>query len=152
LRISVLNQQKNLPIAAASVKAVVKEVFSLEEAQTDELSIYFVTTEEICRLHKAFFNDPSITDCISFPIDLPGETHTGYHVLGEIFICPQTAIDYLLTQGKDENAYQETTLYLVHGLLHLLGYDDVEKSDEQAMRTSENRHMQHLLAKDLLLH
>jgi probable rRNA maturation factor len=146
MKISVSNRQKDLKIRAAPVKSIVKEVLKNENFSTDELSIHFVTRKDICTLHEQFFNDPSPTDCISFPIDNEEDVECGYHVLGEIFICPQSAIDY-----DQKNPYAELTLYLVHGLLHLLGYDDLDEKKLPKMRAAENRHMKLLESKDLVL-
>jgi probable rRNA maturation factor len=140
----VFNRQKDVPIKKVSTKPIVKEVLEGEGAHTDELSIYFVTFEEICRLHADFFNDPSPTDCISLPLD--DQDSLGYHVMGEIFICPAAAQAY-----DPDNLYQEITLYLVHGLLHLLGYDDMQPGDRKKMRAAEKRLMKTLSDKKLLL-
>ena len=56
------------------------------------MGVYFVTMKEICRLHDQFFNDPSPTDCITFPIDLDPATADRY--LGDIFIAPEAALAY----------------------------------------------------------
>lgn len=147
MEVSVFDEQEALKINGSSVRPIVEAVLSLEGRKTDEVAVYFVTTEEITRLHGEFLDDPTPTDCLSFPVD---EEHEGpHHVLGEIFICPQTAKEYVL--GTSEDPYVETTLYLVHGLLHLLGYDDIEPSDREAMRAAEKRHMTHLVSKKLLL-
>lgn len=131
------------------MRAIVKEVLKVEKCPTNQVNIYFVTTEEISRLHQEFFGDPSTTDCITFPIDSPETAPSDHHVLGEVFVCPQTAHTYLLSHPG--SVYEETTLYLVHGLLHLLGYDDLEPKARATMRAAEKRLMQHLLAKGLLL-
>jgi probable rRNA maturation factor len=145
MKLRVFNHQKDLSIRVASVKPIVEDVLESEKCLTDELSVYFVSTTEICRLHQEFFNDPSPTDCLSFPIDAKGEL-SHYHILGEVFICPKTALDY-----DERSPYQEVTLYLVHGLLHLLGYDDTEANQRRRMREAEKRHMERLCYKKLLL-
>lgn len=151
MKVLVFNQQQDLPILVSSVKPIVKQVLEEEGCSTDELAVYFVPVEEICRLHAEFFNDPSPTDCISFPMD--EKESSGYHVLGEIFISPQAAVDYILSDAQEltENVYIETTLYLVHGILHLLGYKDIEEHDVAKMRQAEARHMEQLIHKQLLL-
>jgi probable rRNA maturation factor len=151
MKVLVFDQQYDLPIAQGSVKPVVKHVLAAEKRHTDEVAVYFVTTEEISRLHKEFFNDPSPTDCISFPLD---QDHAiGFHILGEIFVCPKTAIEYVLKAGEEinEECYRETTLYLVHGLLHLIGYDDIEDDERKKMRAAEQRLMEPLIRQKLLL-
>lgn len=104
------------------------------DCQCDEVSIYLVSTKAICKLHEEFFQDPSTTDCISFPLD---KKH-----LGEIFVCPATAVAY--AKKKKLNPYRETALYIVHGLLHLLGYDDLRAKDKRTMRKKEKSCMAHL--------
>lgn len=128
------------------MRSVVKEVLHAEGFSTDELAVYFVSQKEIARLHEQFFNDPSPTDCITLPIDGCKKTEVGYHLLGEVFICPKAALDY----GSEE-PYLETTLYLVHALLHLLGYDDKEAKKRAKMRAAEKRLLELLQSKDLLL-
>ena len=70
-------------------------------------------------------------------------------ILGEIFVCPKTAIEYAVQYKK--NPYEEVTLYIVHGLLHLLGYDDIEKNARNLMRKAERKHMKALTQKGLIL-
>jgi len=130
-KIHVHNSQKDLPISLKGVRALVKAVLEHFKAPHTEASIYFVTTKKICQLHEEFFDDPTTTDCISFPLD---EEH-----LGEVFVCPKTAIDYATTKGIDP--FDETALYVIHGLLHCLGYDDLEPKAKRTMRKKEKNCM-----------
>ncbi|NGX42026.1 MAG: Endoribonuclease YbeY [Chlamydiae bacterium] len=144
--IHIFDQQFDLKISHSSVEDIVQEVLSLEEQSCDEVSIHFVDTPTICKLHKQYFNDSSTTDCISFPIDSPEEG--GYCLLGEVFVCPKTAIEYAKKHNTDP--HQETTLYLVHGILHLLGYDDQYEAEPE-MRAAEERQMKNLSKRNLVL-
>jgi len=144
--IHVFDQQQDLKISPEAVSAIVKAVLLQENKQCDEVSIHFVETSKICDLHEEFFNDPTTTDCISFPIDEPNTPH--YCVLGEVFVCPKTAIDYGTTHNLCP--YEETTLYIVHGMLHLLGYDDLG-DEEPEMRNAEKVHMKNLKKHNLIL-
>lgn len=145
MKVDVFNKQKNLQVSVPAVKKIVEAVITLEKQWCDEVSISFVTTKKICELHQEYFNDPNTTDCISFPMD---DESSEYRVLGEVFICPQTAIDYTHLHGG--NAYEECTLYIIHGLLHLMGYDDLEPRLKAIMRRAEKKHMTNL--KKLNLH
>lgn len=127
-----------------------KEILFLEKRNTDEVSVCFVTEKKISTLHHKFFNDPTPTDCISFPIDEGNKE--SYHILGEIFISPQAAINFFKGKGSANNIYIETTLYLIHGLLHLMGYDDIEKSERRKMRYREKKYLDHLIASNILIH
>lgn len=132
--ISIHNSQKDLKFDKGATRALVEAVLSFLKVSFEEVSLYFVTEKQIAKLHSQFFNDCSPTDCISFPID---ENH-----LGDIFVCPAVAIRYAKKRGLDP--YRETALYVVHGLLHLIGYDDLEKKAKEAMRKKEKSCMRHL--------
>ena len=138
MKINIYNSQKSLKISKKAIQKQVIEILTFEKVNCDELSLYFVTEKEIQKLHKKYFNDPSSTDCISFPIDNPKEKNH-YCFLGEIFVCTDTAIKY----GIDNNIspYDETTLYIIHGILHLLGYDDISEKDKTTMRKKEKKCM-----------
>lgn len=147
MKVSVFSSQKDLPINKVQVKKIAKEVVSFEGGQYDEAAIYFVDKPEICRLHDLFFQDPSPTDCISLPMN----THDvfEYRILGEVFVCPAVGREYVDKMGGEY--YDEVTLYVVHGLLHLLGYDDIERKDRIQMRLAEKRHMEHLQELGIML-
>ncbi len=94
------------------------------------MQVHFVGKKKIAEIHSDFFNDPSPTDCITFPYKDP-------EFLGEVFVCPQVAKEYVEKHGGD--LLSEITLYIVHGFLHLLGYDDQTDEDRQKMRRAEKK-------------
>lgn len=148
MNVLVFNEQDALPLSIESVYPLVASVLDLESWKSDEVNIHFVSSEAISKIHLDFFGDPTPTDCISFPID--SEKKSGvHHILGEVFVCPKTALDYVAKNGG--NCYEETTLYLVHALLHLLGFDDMTDEEEEKMRAAEKKHMNTLLKKGLIL-
>ncbi len=147
MKINVTHKQIALSIDSIQVRRLVKAVLVLEKQTCDEVGIHFIDIKAICTLHDQYFQDPSATDCISFPMDATDQQ--GYKVLGEVFICPQVGISYTVEHGGDP--YWETSLYVVHGLLHLLGYDDLDAKDRSKMRRAEKKHMQHLEATGKLL-
>ena len=148
MNIQVAQEQSLVPIDCQSVETLVMEFTQFHGVDFDEASIHFVDTPTICKLHQDFFDDPSTTDCISFPMDDSDED--GYRVLGDVFVCPETALDYVKTHSGD--VYHEVTLYTVHGLLHLLGFDDIDDEDRQEMRNEEARFLQFVNEKKLWLH
>ncbi len=147
MNLQIFDEQEDLSIDPTSILPVVESVLHLEDLHTDELAIYFVSEPAICSLHERYFQDPSSTDCISFPMD--GRDEVKPHTLGEIFISPKAAIEF--TKSSNHPPYREVTLYVVHGLLHLLGYDDIEEEDEKKMRKAEKMHMDALLANNLII-
>lgn len=147
MKIHLFDRQHDLSIAPSSVRKLLREVLRREDARCDEISVHFVDTGKICELHAIFFEDPSETDCISFPLD-PANS-PGYCVLGELFVCPKTALRYVEQHGG--SPHEETSLYLVHALLHLLGYDDIGDAEPE-MREAEKFHMKNLQTRNLLLY
>lgn len=147
MNINIIDMQADLSISAPKVSKIVSQVILAEGHQCDEVTIHFVDKKTICKLHGDFFGDPSPTDCISFPMDLKEEG--GSKVLGEVFVCPYTAIEY--AKAHETNPYEETTLYIVHGLLHLMGYDDIATNDRKKMRKAEERCLKLLRNKNIAL-
>ncbi len=80
-------------------------------------------------MHKEFMNDPTPTDVITFQ----GEPEVD--LAGEICVCPEIAQEYAAANDLDFS--KELTLYLIHGYLHLAGFDDIEDRDRNEMRKAE---------------
>lgn len=144
--IQIYNQQRDLSLPKKKLQAAVKAIIDYEGQACDEVTVHFVSRKNIVALHTQFFQDPSPTDCISFPMD--SADIPGYRVLGEIFVCPKAAIDYCAANGGDP--LHETILYVIHGLLHLMDYDDIEPAKRKVMRQAEKRHLKHLQVLKLL--
>lgn len=150
MNVQIENSQSVLSLSENGVKRLVNTFLKSKDIECDEVVIHFVGKEEISLLHAKYFNDPSPTDCISFPIDSPKDPHEKCSVLGEVFVCPEVAIEYAKQENSDP--YIEVSLYIVHGLLHLLGFDDIEMEEKKVMRGEENSAMDYLKENKALLY
>ncbi len=103
-----------------------------------ELSIAFLTDKALARIHADFLDDPTTTDVITFE----GNAKLGSG--GEICVSADTAANFATEHGHKFS--EELTLYVVHGWLHLAGYDDLKPEKKRRMRAAEKRAMT-LLAK-----
>ncbi|HEY0864882.1 MAG TPA: rRNA maturation RNase YbeY [Lacunisphaera sp.] len=103
-----------------------------------ELSLVFLTDPAQAKIHADFMDDPTATDVITFE----GDPAAG--LAGEICVSADTAKAYARTHRGDFSA--ELTLYLVHGWLHLAGYDDLQPAKKRRMRAAEARAMRLLRA------
>jgi probable rRNA maturation factor len=103
-----------------------------------ELSVVFLTDAALARLHGDFLADPTTTDVITFE----GDPIAG--VAGEICVSADTARAYARRHGRDFAT--ELTLYVVHGWLHLAGYDDLRPERKRRMRAAEARALRLLAA------
>lgn len=141
MQVDIHDQQSDLSLDHDAIQRAAEAVLALEQVRTDSIEVYFVDKTEIGRIHGQHFDDPSPTDCMSFPVDAPGE-EAKPHMLGSVFVCPKVAQEWV--EEHSGNAHTETLLYLVHALLHLIGYDDIDEGDRKLMRDAEARHMSHL--------
>jgi len=98
-----------------------------------ELSIAFLTDKAIARIHADFLEDPTTTDVITF------EGNAKLGSAGEICVSADTAAHY--ATEHDHNFSEELTLYVIHGWLHLAGYDDLKPAKKRLMRAAEKRAM-----------
>jgi probable rRNA maturation factor len=105
-----------------------------------ELSIVLTNDSEVRALNKTYRKKNKTTDVLSFPL-LEGmklKTATGEAVLlGDVVISLPQARRQAVQQGK--RLSQELALLLVHGILHLLGYDHVTKAQEKKMFGLQDR-------------
>lgn len=97
------------------------------------LSIAFVDNEKITELNKKFLGHNEPTDVISFPLD--DERLHPDSISGEIVVSAQMALETANAMHTDVEG--ELILYVIHGLLHLIGYDDTSKKMAQAMHKRE---------------
>ncbi len=98
-----------------------------------ELSLAFLADGALARLHGRFLGDPSATDVITFGGDPAGGA------AGEICVSVDAAAR---RAGRSvAGLSREATLYVVHGWLHLAGYDDTAPAAKRSMRRAEARAM-----------
>lgn len=138
------NRQDIMEITEENMKAIEKAVDAVlkaEEAEGDfEVSVSFVTNEEIKTLNREYRNVDSETDVLSFPMD--DDEFDGIIILGDIVLSTQRIIE----QAKDfGHSLEREMLYLtVHSMLHLLGYDHMNEMEKEEMRSREKEIMKEL--------
>jgi len=115
---------------SGSGKSKIANRQSKMSAPPGELSVAFLTDPALAQLHADFLADPTPTDVITFE----GDPAVG--TAGEICVSVDAAIREI---GARRDFSSELTLYLVHGWLHLAGYDDLEPAKKRQMRRAEAR-------------
>jgi probable rRNA maturation factor len=106
-----VSNRSGVEIDERAAVSLAREVLAAEGVEDGELGLAFVPPEEIRELKRAHLGIDEATDVLSFPIDGKDPVPTGVpRVLGDVVLCPQVV-------GEHWRAP------LVHGLLHLFGYD-----------------------------
>lgn len=122
-----LSNRQELPIDTDTLVDLAQATLLAENAVEKELSVSLVTANEMSHLHEEYMGEPGPTDVLSFPQDEDG-------LLGDVVICPAVAAE----QSRDTAA--EIRLLLVHGILHLLGYDHELEEDRTKMWARQERY------------
>jgi probable rRNA maturation factor len=136
--VTVANRHRRLRVDRASLAAAVRLLDRNASrfrggCPAGELSVAFLTDAALARLHGTFLGDPSATDVITFA---GNEAHA---LAGEICVSADAAVR---RAGRAAPALsREVALYVVHGWLHLAGYDDLRPAAKRAMRRAEARAM-----------
>ena len=109
-----------------------------------EISVTFVSTEEIHELNRVYRNNDSVTDVLSFPqYNRVEEMRKNMPIsLGDVVICPEQAL--LQADEFGHSGERELVYLFVHSTLHLLGYDHMKEEDKREMRTKEEKIMSHI--------
>lgn len=100
-----------------------------------ELSLRIVDTEEIIQLNSDYRGKACATNVLSFPADLPPELELP--LLGDIAICAPVVAREAAEQHKPAQAHWAHMV--VHGTLHLLGYDHIDDDEAETMEALERQ-------------
>ncbi len=138
------NQQQSFAlIDEKRLREIMQRVLTEEKVVAAEISIALVDHAEMRALNKQYLNHDYNTDVLSFLLechqveDSSSLRGCGKQIEGQLIVCTEMAIESAATfHWKPED---ELTLYLVHGLLHLLGYDDLSETEQQLMRKREQQ-------------
>lgn len=150
-----VDEQDEVPLQLHVWRELALAVLSEEGVRgACELTVYFVDEATIAELNAEHMGKTGPTDVLAFPLDGvevmesqgPGAISRGparpHHdhddmpvLLGDVFVCPSVAV----RQAPDHagTVVDEIALLLVHGTLHVLGYDHDDEQDRQAMRERE---------------
>ena len=134
--IHVENLQNKVRVNRSKIAKIVLAVLRrLKTGKNAQISIYFVSDTKIGELNRKYLCKLGATDVISFDISNNPE-----EILADIFISADTAV-VNARKFKTTTDY-ELCLYAVHGVLHLLGFNDTTDAKRRVMRRMENEIME----------
>ena len=147
--IEIAKSEEFVTVDDVLLREVTEKTLAAELVARAEVSIAVVGNDVIRELHDRYLGKNTATDVLSFAFDseddTPGDPATANesasepvaqkHIEGEVILSAEMALE---TASRFHwKPLDECILYLVHGLLHLVGYDDLTESDQKAMRTRE---------------
>ncbi len=144
IRVKIANQQEAVPLDFAKLREAARVVLEGEDIKEAQIVLAFVDNPTIHRLNKQFLNHDEPTDVLSFPMS----AENARKLEGEIVIGAEVA--KAQAEERSHNVGAELGLYVIHGLLHLCGYDDHEDDDIRKMRERERHYLRELGYPDIV--
>ncbi len=126
MNISITNLQRAVPVPSTQINFIAQKSARTLKLKHPELSLVFVGEQRMRSMNRTYLGHDYVTDVITFD-----------H--GEIVICPAVAARNARSYGN--TVAKELALYVVHGILHLAGYDDHKPADIARMRAKEKELM-----------
>lgn len=149
-QVEISNQQKFIPIDESFFLKVVTSVCEQEKVNSALISIVVMDDPSIRRLNAQYLEHDYETDVLSFLLECtesggsPSQDEEslrgfGKNLEGEIIISAEMAQN--CAPDYEWDPHDELILYLIHGLLHLLGYDDLSYDEKVLMRDREREYL-----------
>lgn len=138
------NQFNNLP-KSDEIHQWLSLVLLHEKIYSASLSLTYLSLDDMQSLNHQFRDKNSPTNILSFPfIAPPGlpDDAIDDNFLGDLIVCPDVLVKEAKDQEKRLNHHQ--THILIHGLLHLIGYDHISREDREEMEALEIKLLQQL--------
>jgi probable rRNA maturation factor len=155
MSVAIANRQHVRKINLRLLKKITNALLTELEIKKAEIGICLVAAPEMTRLNETFLKHKGSTDVIAFDYHTEGRAGSPLPAArsgalrrarptlhGEIFVCVDEAV---LQARKFSTSWQsEVVRYLVHGVLHLLGFDDSSAGARRKMKREENRRLREM--------
>jgi probable rRNA maturation factor len=133
--LSLANQQSAHAVDEGALLAAARRVLTDSKFTSATISLAVVDDATIHTLNRQFLEHDYPTDVLSFVLDTDGA-----HLNGEVVLSADTAATAAAEEGWP--AGHEQMLYVIHGVLHLVGLDDQSEADSRNMRAAERFYLQ----------
>ena len=129
---SIFNEtEENLDLYMDKLYSLLDFALKKEKLDNVEFNVIFVDINKIHEINKTYRNIDRPTDVISFALEDNLDIELDHRVLGDIYICLEKAHEQAIEYNH--SYLRELSFLMIHGLLHLLGYDHMEPEDEKIM-------------------
>ena len=137
--VDVSDRQKILRVSSRWLTAIVRDALFAQGVERAEIGLSLVDDRRIADVHRRWLGIAGPTDVITFDLSA-GAGPRAAAVAGDIVVSTETARRMAREAGW--TPHRELAYYVVHGLLHLTGHDDLTPADRRAMRVRERFVMQ----------
>ena len=135
IRVDIKDMQKKIKVDRKFIRRVVRETLK-REAKGGEVSIVLTDNEYIRELNRKYRSVDRATDVLAFPMD--------EEILGDIVISVEKAKEQALVYR--ESLKNEVGRLVIHGILHLIGYDDSSRASLKKMHAREEEILKEILS------
>ncbi len=136
MSVDVVSRVRGRKLPLLRIKRTAEEILTFVDESDNELSLAFVDNAAIAKLNKKYRRKPKATDVLSFPAETAA--NGGPKLLGDVVISIDKAREQ--AQAGGWTLAQEIDRLLIHGIVHLLGYDhERSPKDARVMRALEKK-------------
>ena len=132
MQITIKNFQKKIPVYPARIKKTILKILSKEGLKkSGAITVCFVNERKIKELNLEYHHKNAPTDVLTFDLSEKG------NLLADIVVSTDAAIQN--AKSFKTTPFYELNLYVIHGILHLLGYDDKTAKGRKIMQYKANK-------------
>ena len=129
-----ISDRQTIQLDVDGLSALAEETLKAEgSSERVELSVSFVDDDEMTELHRTYMGEDGPTDVLSFPLDEVDDR--GVRLIGDVIVAPSVA-----ARNNPSDPAGEVRLLLVHGILHVLGYDHEDDAERAEMWARQERY------------
>ncbi|CAN5246893.1 rRNA maturation RNase YbeY [soil metagenome] len=132
-----------LPFNSRHVSKLIRSIELKEKVRFSDLEIVFTDEEEIIKINSQYLDKDYVTDIISFRYD---EGSADKAIEGTLYCCASRIEEQ--SREFDTDPEEEFLRIIVHGALHLAGYDDQTEQDKENMRNLENFYLTKVIGRN----
>ncbi|MGN8226665.1 rRNA maturation RNase YbeY [Gracilimonas sp. BCB1] len=130
---------EKVPLSQSKAETILHIISDKENAAFSLVELVFVDEQEIVRINKEHLNRYYVTDIISFRYDDEADSEGNEAIEGTLFCCAPRIIEQ--SAEFKEPVEREFQRIFIHGLLHLIGYEDSSDKEKEAMTELENKYL-----------
>jgi len=140
ITIQITKNFHDIKVSLPRIKKLVKSICGRFKLSNATVSIAIVDNAQMRKINSQFLNRKSATDCLSFDLSDERISQDGKSL--ELVVNGELALEE--ADLRDHNGEAELALYITHGLLHNLGFDDATQSQAKKMHDTEDEILQQL--------